>query len=237
VPSAGQVRQPNGKFSKPDGNDEIDEVVLREVIAAAGALSTPPEPAQMAQAAATARDEYAPPSDGAGAVADVTALVAQSMAKAGMNIPGGPAALEAFLLQQPAPAADLMGDTNLRQMLPREVIAQKTEIARQAFELVSEQLARGGGKRANTARKLREQPLVTITVPVSRSFCFNGLFVDLPAGTYNVPFDIAGHYTRSVLLAAQTEREDLAMRWTAIINPSDPMQRLRKIEPTQFRIS
>ena len=35
-------------------------------------------------------------------------------------------------------------------MLPREVIAQKTEVARQAYEAVSEMLARGGGKRATT---------------------------------------------------------------------------------------
>ena len=231
-------RRPNGTFTKASGapDDEIgdaDEAILREVIAAAGALSTPPEPAQVEQAVATAKADYSPPSDGApGSVADVTALVSQAMQQAGMAIPGGAKGLEAYLLSQPAP----VDDSPLRAMLPREVIAQKTEVARQAYEAISEQIARGGGKRATTARALREQKPVMVTVPVARTYCLNGLWIEMPAGTYEVPFDIAGHYTKSVLLAAATEREDLAMRWTEIVNMDDPLQRLRKVEPTRFRI-
>jgi len=223
--------------------DEKDEAILRELVAAAGALSTPPEPAQLEAAAAAASAEYQPPPGEPGApqgsVGDVTALVSQAMQAAGMAIPGGPKALEAFLLSQPDPtqtSASGAPDSGLRAMLPREVIAQKTEVARQAYEAISELLARGGGKRATTARALREQKPVTVTVPVARTYCLNGLWIEMPAGTYDVPFDVAGHYTRSVLLAAQTEREDLASRWTEIVNVSDPMTRLRKIEPTRFRI-
>lgn len=219
--------------TEPDSAAE--EAIIREVIAAAGALSTPPDPVQIEQAIGQAQATYAPPDATApGSVADVTALVSQAMQQAGMSIPGGAKGLEAYLMAQPAPDPTEPG---LRTMLPREVIAQKTEVARQAFEAISEMLARGGGKRATTARVLREQKPVTVTVPVSRSFCFNGLWVEMPAGTYDVPFDIAGHYTKSVLLTAQTERDDLAMRWQAILNPNDPMTRLRKVEPTRFRIS